>query len=332
MQLYLAPLQGVTNRVFRAVYVNHFSGFDAAFAPFIPAVAVDRMTEKHFKDLVPDPALKIPLVPQILGNDAPSFVATVKVIAGFGYGEVSWNLGCPYPMVAKKVRGSGLLPHPDRIARFLDAVCPSLPIPLSVKVRLGLHDRDEILRLMPLFNGYPLKEVIIHARLGVQMYKGEVDLEGFERAAALSGHPVAYNGDIADTAGFQTLRERFPAVDAWMIGRGALADPFLAGRIVGNPPCADPLGEVAAFHDDLYAAYREVLSGPGHALDKMKEVWSYLGPSVGGAEAELAAISRSKTFSPYEAAARAVFAVGTWSPSGGRSSLARASAVSAARR
>lgn len=332
MQLYLAPLQGLTNRVFRGVYLRHFPFFDAAFAPFIPAVAVDRMTEKHFKDLIPDSALKIPLVPQVLGNDAPSFIATVKVLAGFGYATVNWNLGCPYSMVAKKGRGSGLLPHPDRIARILDEVCPRLQLPLSVKLRLGRHGRDEILSLMPLFNRYPLKEVIIHARLGIQMYKGEVDLDGFALAAGLSVHPVAYNGDIVDYEAFAELRTRFPSVGVWMIGRGALSDPFFPGRIKGLDPVVDPLGAINAFHDDLYAAYRGVLSGPGHVLDKMKEVWTYLGPSVGGAEAALAAVSRTKTFAAYEGAVRALFADGVWKPSPEPSSLASASAASAARR
>ncbi len=331
MQLYLAPLHGVTNRVFRSVYLRRFPGFDAAFAPFILSVAAGGITERHLKDLLPDARYPVPLVPQILGKDAAGFVATAEAIAGLGYTEVNWNLGCPYPMVAGKGRGSGLLPHPDRIAAFLDEVCPRLSIPLSVKLRLGMRDRGEILRLMPLLNGYPLKEVIIHARLGVQMYKGDVDLEGFERAAALCGHPVAYNGDIADAAGLEALRSRFPGVTRWMIGRGALADPFLCGRIAGRPEDADPLGAVAAFHDELYASYREILSGPGHALAKMKEVWTYLGPSMVGADAALAAISRSKTFPAYESAVAAAFSGGSWKPSAERSSLARAPAVAAAR-
>jgi tRNA-dihydrouridine synthase len=312
MKLYLAPLHGVTNRVFRAAYLNHFSGFDAVFAPFIPAVAVDRMTEKHFKDLVPDPSLKLPLVPQILGNDAPSFLATVKVIAGFGYKEVNWNLGCPYAMVAKKGRGSGLLPHPDRIARFLDEVCPRLELPLSLKLRLGRYERDELLRLMPLLNGYPLVEIIIHPRLGTQMYKGVVDLGGFELAAKLCAHPVVYNGDIIDLSTFDAVKRRFPFVGAWMIGRGALADPFLPGRIAGLPPAPEPLGEISAFHDELYAEYRSVLYGPAHALDKMKEVWSYLGRSFSGIEAALLSMSRAKTFSAYEEAVRSIFVDGEW--------------------
>jgi hypothetical protein len=77
-------------------------------------------------------------------------------------------------------------------------------------------------------------------------------------------------------------------------------------------------------------AYSAGPLGPGHVLDKMKEVWSYLGPSVGGAETALAAITRTRTFAQYEGTVRALFSAGVWKPPAQRSSLARASAVSAA--
>ena len=305
--LSFAPLHGVTNRVFRAAYFAHFSGFDEAFAPFILAVPTARMKGSHFKDLVPDLRTGLPLVPQLLGAEPEGFLDCSRAIAGMGYGEVNWNLGCPYPMVAKKGRGSGLLPHPDRIDRFLDAVCPRLPLDLSVKLRLGRADPAEIIALMPVLNRYPLKRVIIHPRLGIQMYKGSVDLEGFSRAASVSDHPVGYNGDIADLTAFGELSARFPDVSEWMLGRGALWDPFLPARIKGLPLPDDPTETLRAFHDELFAAYREVLCGPAHALDKMKEVWSYLGHSFPRGSRELDGIARAKSIDEYSRAAQALF-------------------------
>ena len=305
--LSFAPLHGVTNRVFRAAYFAHFSGFDEAFAPFILAVPTARMKGSHFKDFIPDPRLGVPLVPQLLGADPAGFLDCARAIADMGYGEVNWNLGCPYPMVAKKGRGSGLLPHPDRVDRFLDAVCPRLPLELSVKLRLGRADAAEILALMPVLNRYPLKRVIIHPRLGVQMYKGSVDIEGFSRAAAISAHPVGYNGDIADINTFRNLVARFPKVSEWMLGRGALWDPFLPAQIKGLPLHDDRVETLRAFHDDLFASYRAVLCGPAHALDKMKEVWSYLGHSFPQARRELDGIARAKSIDDYSRAVQALF-------------------------
>jgi tRNA-dihydrouridine synthase len=303
----LAPLHGVTNRVFRKAYFHHFTGFDAAMAPFIAAVKPGKLPERHFKDLSPREDNGIRLVPQVLGNEAGGFVATARLLADLGYDEVNWNLGCPFPVVANKGRGSGLLPFPDLIARFLDEACAASALPLSVKLRLGRRDPGEILALMPILNAHPLARVIIHPRVGIQMYRGEVDLEGFAAAAALSTHEVVFNGDIKDARTFETLRSRFPAVREWMIGRWAISDPFLVGKLKAEPRVRDRLGTLRAFHDELYAGYREVLYGPAHVLDKMKEIWSLLGKSFPKAGKQLGRISQARTFEAYERAVDGVF-------------------------
>lgn len=317
--LCLAPLHGVTNRIFRESYFRHFGGFDGAMAPFILAVPSSKAKPNHFKDLLPGPAAespgaagadarRVPLVPQLLGNEAEAFVETARVLAGLGYGEIDWNLGCPHPMVANKERGSGLLPFPDRVAKVLDAACAIPGMTISVKLRLGRSDPGDILRLMPVLNEHPLGKVIIHPRLGAQMYRGEVDLEGFERAAGLCRHAVVYNGDIVDRASYEALASRLPGVGEWMIGRGAIANPFLAEElkadaardVVAN---ADRPARLRAWHEDLYRSYRGALSGPAHVLDKMKEVWGYLGASFPDKPRQLERLSRAKTLEAYEAAA-----------------------------
>lgn len=323
MMLYLAPLHGVTNRIFRESYFRHFGGFDGAMAPFILAVPSSKLKPNHFKDLLPGPAAeasgdaqgaaaRLPLVPQLLGNEAAAFVETAQVLAGLGYGEIDWNLGCPHPMVANKERGSGLLPFPDRIAKLLDAACALPGIAISVKLRLGRSDPLDIERLMPVLNGYPLARVIIHPRLGTQMYRGEVDLEGFARAAGLCSHTVVYNGDIVDRASYEALASRFPGVHEWMIGRGTLRNPFLAEEIkagkargaVGDDAAGDDRSaRLRAWHEELYRSYRAALSGPAHVLDKMKEVWGYLGASFPERPRQLERLSRAKTLEAYEAAA-----------------------------
>ncbi len=322
--LTLAPLHGVTGRVFRAAWFRSFGGFDAAMAPFILAVPGTSAKRNHFGDVVPAEGLPVPVIPQILGNDAESFLSTARALREAGYSRVNWNLGCPYPMVTRKFRGAGLLPHPARIGEFLQRVYDDKPFAngdtrLSVKLRLGLSDPAEILALVPTLDRYPLESVIMHPRLGTQMYRGSVDIDAFERAQALSSRPVAYNGDIATLSGFTALSERLDDVSDWMIGRGAIADPFLPARVAratGRTPAgaAPPevgseawLAAVRAFHDDLYAGYRAVLCGPSHALAKMKEWWGYLAPSLRPRRRELARIPRARSFAEYERAVIAVF-------------------------
>ncbi|HOX31857.1 MAG TPA: tRNA-dihydrouridine synthase family protein [Spirochaetales bacterium] len=305
--LYLAPLHGVTNRLFRRIYFRHFPGFDAAIAPFILATRSAGSQASHFKDLAPREEPGPRLVPQLLGNEASAFVATAAVLADLGYDEVDWNLGCPFPVVANKRRGSGLLPFPELVASFLDEACARSRLPVSVKLRLGRRDPGEILELMPILNAHPLARVILHPRLGVQMYRGEVDLEGFARAAGLCAHELVYNGDIRDEAGFARLRATFPGIREWMLGRGAIADPFLPARLKGSDPGTRRTEALLAFHDELYAGYRGILHGPAHVLDKMKEVWGYLGASFPNSGHLLGRISQARTIEAYERAVRRLF-------------------------
>ncbi len=305
--LYLAPLHGVTNRVFRQAYFKYFSGFDAAMAPFIQSVKAGSRVATHFKDLLPGFDVACPVIPQILGNDASDFVDTARVMADLGYHEANWNLGCPYPMVTGKGRGSGLLPQPDRIDAILDQVCARSPIPVSVKLRLGFKNPQEILALMPILNRHPLSKVVIHPRLASQMYEGQVDLDGFEQACALSLHPVMYNGDIRDVRTYEALSSRFPGIQEWMLGRGAISDPFLPARIKGLQTPGKPAVRIQAFHDELLDAYREILSGQKHLMDKMKEVWTFLGLWFSADPRWLKKIAGAKTLEAYRAAVQLAF-------------------------
>jgi tRNA-dihydrouridine synthase len=247
-----------------------------ALAPFIASVRGTRVKAKLLRDLLPEQNPKMPLVPQILGKDAQEFVVMAKALFDLGYPEVNWNLGCPYPMVAKKGRGSGMLPHPDRIDGFLDTVLAGIPGRLSIKTRLGRFSAVEIDALIPIFNRYPLSEVIIHPRTGVQMYTGGVDLGRFGECFALCRLPVVYNGDIDSAGTFKDLSTRFPTVAGWMLGRGLVANPFLAEEIIGAVlTLGERIERFHRFHDLLVERYGAVLFGPSHLVQRMKGLWQY---------------------------------------------------------
>lgn len=211
-----------------------------------------------------------------------------------GYTEVNWNLGCPFRPVSKKRRGAGLLPFPEAIDEFLDRTVRALPMSLSIKMRLGRTTPDEIFKLLPVLDRYPLTQIVIHPRTARQMYGGRPDLDTFESCLALSRHRIVYNGDIVHVAGFKELQARFPKVDEWMIGRGALADPFLPAAIqTGADPGPDRVRRFKAFYDDLFDRTGERLSGPGHLLDRMKGYWTYFAAAFMGGEALAKQIHRT---------------------------------------
>jgi tRNA-dihydrouridine synthase len=299
-RLILAPLRGFTDAVFRTTYAEHFAGFDGAVAPFVAALPAGRLTEKHVRDLLPPRNGRMPVEPQILGNGADDFIFLARHLFDMGYPDVNWNLGCPFRPVTKKRRGSGLLPFPEQVDEFLGKVTPALPGGLSIKMRLGRTTADEIFRLLPVLNRYPLREITIHPRTARQMYTGQPDLATFKACLDHIRHPVTYNGDITDLAGFQELSARFPQIGCWMIGRGALSNPFLPAEIKGGAHGADGKGErFRAFYADLFGRYREILSGPGHLMGRMKGFWTYFAVNFRNGEMTGKQIHRAHQLSRY---------------------------------
>jgi tRNA-dihydrouridine synthase len=300
MFLTLAPIKGFTEAPYRNAAAEFFSGFDAAMAPFVVTVQGRKYPDAHLKDLLPENNRGWPVVPQILSNHPEGFIKLAGRLHDLGYDTVNWNLGCPFPRVAKKNRGSGLLPDPERIDGFLEQVVPAIPNKVSIKTRIGRFDAEEMEPLMPVFNRYPLAELIIHPRTGIQMYAGNPDLSVFMECLALSKHPVTYNGDIYTISDFETLARRFETVNRWMLGRGALADPFLPGAIKGQvTPDADKLDIIRRFHDRLFEAYAEILSGPSHLGDKMKGFWLYLSRSFENGRKILKKIQKTRKTDHY---------------------------------
>ena len=301
IRLILAPLRGFTDYIYRNTFTRHFDGFDAALAPFIPTVRADGVKPSHLKDVLPENNLAMPITPQLIGNNPDDFIPLAQSLFDLGYESVNWNLGCPFPMVAKKLRGSGLLPYPKRIEAFLEKTISSIPNRLSIKARLGRKQADEIIKLMQIFNQYPLDEIIIHPRTGVQMYHGEPDLDTFEKCLKMSKHRIIYNGDIYNWAGFTVISKRFKSVNLWMIGRGAISNPFLPAIIKsGKDNWSNKVERFRLFYEDLFEQYQQAFSGPGHLLDRMKGFWTYFSKSFKNGNKIKKKIQRSHKLQRYQ--------------------------------
>ena len=307
--LTLAPIRGITDAVYRDAFARCFGGFDRAVAPFIQLRQGQPLKVGELRQVAPEQNRGMPTIPQVLTNHAPTFLAALRELHDAGHGEVNWNLGCPYPMVAGRGRGSGLLPHPERIDAILGQVLEKSPVRLSVKLRLGYRNPDEFPAVLEVLNHYPLTEVTLHARTASQMYSGSVDLERAAQALALCHHPFEYNGDITDPCGFSSVRKKLPGTASWMIGRGALACPFLPALLKGSTLPASELRRqrLREFHGLLFDGYSQWLSGPGHLLDKLKEQWTCLAPAFANPRPVLARIRHCGDLAAYTAAVAWIF-------------------------
>ncbi len=307
--LIMAPLQGFTDVTYRNVYAGHFSGIDEALAPFISTMGQKRLKPTRIQDVAPEQNTGCFIVPQILGNVAKDFTFLADHLYAMGHKQVNWNLGCPHSKIAKKQRGSGLLLYPEKIDALLTEIIPNMKPSLSVKIRLGRRNKDEINDLLAIFDRHQVDEIILHPRTGQQMYTGVADLDAFEKASQASRHPFVYNGDIVDMASYERVRERFPQIQRIMIGRGILSNPFLAEEIKGIDTGDQPrqLERLRAFHEDLFAGYDKIFSGPGHLTGRLKGFWTYLGPSFEGHKKPLKRILKSTSLPAYTDRVNAFF-------------------------
>ncbi|MBF0377228.1 MAG: tRNA-dihydrouridine synthase family protein [Desulfamplus sp.] len=344
-QIILAPLQGYTDAVFRDVYFRHFTGVDQAMAPFISTLSQKKINLSTLKDVIPENNINCPnLIPQILGNIAEDFISLANQLIELGYYTINLNMGCPHSKVAKKKRGSGMLPYPEMVDQLLDNVfkglsSDSIDCKISIKIRLGRYNKDEIFELLPIFEKYPLDEIILHPRTGVQMYEGDADIDSFIKVADKTSHRLVYNGDITSVRVFDNIVRQlekvkrygqpshsYKPINRFMIGRGILSNPFLPSEIKkrlghcggsfnididnfkSSKSQSELLERIKLFHDELFDTYSRKFYGPLHVTGRMKGFWTYIGDSFKDNRKEIKKILKSKNREHYKAVADIFFA------------------------
>ena len=271
MQYYAAPMEGLTDRVWRQVHQRWFGGADRYYAPFLSPPENRVPVKKKMAELAPEANPGAPVIPQLLGKDGSCAAWMIGVLRQMGYSEINLNFGCPSGTVTAKGKGAGMLRDLDGLDRFLYAVFDEAGGPISVKTRIGVERPEEFGPILEVYNRYPLAELIIHPRVMRQLYRGEADRDAFAAALPSCRAPVCYNGDIASPAGFAALGSRWPGLSGLMAGRGLIADPALLRRARGGAPASKE--ELRGYFAELYAGYAAAFGSPQAAISRMKAYW-----------------------------------------------------------
>lgn len=274
MNLYFAPLEGITTRVYRQTHAAVFGGCDAYYAPFITPSENEKISRKGLRDILPEQNEGQNLRVQVLTNTAKSFLKFAEKIRAIGYREVNINLGCPFERVVRKGRGAGFLQRPEELERFLNEIFSESALRISVKTRIGFASGEEMERLLPVYNQYPLSLLIVHPRTRADFYKGNIDEKTFERIYQQSQNPLCYNGDVFSVENFKERAARFPELEGIMLGRGAVINPAVFREIKGGNQLKTE--ELVTFSEQLAENYFSVLQSETFTLHKLKEVWSYM--------------------------------------------------------
>ena len=269
MRYYFAPMEGLTDSIYRRLHHKYFPGVDRYYMPFLSPTIHRTLTHKEDRELPMADSVDFAAVPQILTKVSEDFLWAAQVCQDRGYDEVNLNVGCPSGTVVSKGKGSGMLRDAAALDRFLEEIFQGSPLPISVKTRLGLENPEEFPALLEVFNRYPIKELTIHPRVRKQFYDGGVHMDWFDYAVEHSSNPLCYNGDILSLADAEALQRKYPKIDAIMIGRGLIADP---GMLSGGTD----VKALEGFMNELMAVYEVEFGGSRNAIFRLKENWGFL--------------------------------------------------------
>ena len=333
-KFYFAPMEGVTGYTLRNVHHACYPGVDNYFTPFIAPNQHHAVNPKEHRDVVQSNNVGVPVIPQVLTNKPELFLWSARELKeSYGYTEVNLNLGCPSKTVVSKHKGSGFLEDTEKLDRFFDEVFSTVEKAssqsepgsqenryprISVKTRLGMTDVEEFVDILQVYNKYPLSELIIHARVQKEFYKGEPHLDAFGDAIKETKHSLCYNGDIWTLEDYKRVRSLFPTVKKFMLGRPLMANPELVQEIQTFEKCLEN-GEtwkgyeisgntLKLFHDRLLQGYLVQMNGDANnVLFKMKELWGFLSRQFPEQEKLVKKLVKTNKLEEYETLAERLF-------------------------
>ncbi len=261
-KVFLAPMAGVSNKVFRKIAKKYGAGL--CFSEMVSDKGLFYNNTKT-KLLLHNDKDSHPYAQQIFGSNIDDLVFAAKYVNDKTDADIiDLNMGCPVPKVAKKSQaGAFLLKDPEKIYQIVKAVKQVISKPLTVKIRSG-WDKNSINAVLVAQKAEAAgaDAIIIHGRTRSQMYSGAVDLDIIKKVKEVVSIPVIGNGDIIDGPSAKMMLD-YTNVDAIMVGRKALGNPFIFAEINAylnkkeyKKPSVSEVIEVLTFHYDELIKYK----------------------------------------------------------------------------
>ena len=269
MRYYFAPMEGITDSIYRRIHHKYFPGVDRYYMPFLSPTIHRTLTHKEDRELPVSDSVDFVAIPQVLTKVPEDFLWAAEQCRDRGYTEVNLNVGCPSGTVVSKGKGSGMLRNTEELDNFLDTVFEKCPISISVKTRLGLENPEDFPALLEVFNRYPITELTVHPRVRKDFYKEPVREDWFRYAYENSKNPLCYNGNLMTPEQSDTIADRYPGVESVMVGRALIADP---GMFSGGTTRE----ALEGFLTELTEEYVIAFGSARNAMFRLKENWGFL--------------------------------------------------------
>ena len=279
--LVLAPMQDVTDLPFWRLLAG-YGGPDVYFTEYFRVHPTSNLEPYILKSITQNPTGR-PAIAQMIGNDIPALVRTVRELQQYSVAGIDLNLGCPAPVVYRKCAGGGLLREPARVDAILGALRDAVTTKFTVKTRLGFDSPHVFDELLPIFAKHSLDLLTVHGRTVKEMYRSEVHYEYIARAVEAVPCPVIANGNVYSAAKAQEVINQTGA-SGLMIGRGAIRNPWLFEQIRQHQrgePLFRPTGrQVLDYVRQLYEAVCSPDVREASQVQRMKKYMNYLGLGV----------------------------------------------------
>lgn len=236
--VFLAPMEDVTDLAFRLICKEF--GADLVYTEFVSADALVHYVERTMQKLTILPEER-PVAIQIYGKDPQTMVEAAKIAARSHPDIIDINFGCPVKKIASKGAGAGLLRDIPRMLEITEAVVKAVSVPVTVKTRLGWDNDSKIITtLARQLQDCGIAALSIHGRTRAQMYTGEADwtLIGEVKNDPRLSIPIIGNGDVVTAEGAEEKFRRY-GVDAVMIGRGSIGNPWIFAEIKNHLTAAN---------------------------------------------------------------------------------------------
>ncbi|MBI2277777.1 MAG: tRNA-dihydrouridine synthase family protein [Dechloromonas sp.] len=281
-RLFLAPMEGLADYVLRDVLTG-IGGYDAAVSEFV-RVSGSVLPQRTYERLCPEilngcqTPVGTPMAIQLLGSDPYWLGLNAEQAGALSPHGIDLNFGCPAKTVNRHGGGAMLLADPELLNRIVRAVRAAVPepIPVTAKMRLGISDTSRAIDCAQALAEGGAASLVVHARTKDHGYRPPAHWEWIARIADAVKIPVIANGEVWTVADWRRCRAVSACADV-MIGRGAVADPFLALRIKGQ------MAEEASPEDwrallpriAEYWAKVQMRVVPGHAPGRLKLLLSH---------------------------------------------------------
>ena len=223
----LAPMDGYSDWPFRSLCRK--LGSAMSYTEFVKVEKILSRSKEPAKRLYFEEAER-PITFQIYGDDPDLMLKAALKIEPLGPDVIDINMGCPAKSIADRGAGVGMMPTPDKIARTFKLLTSALKVPVTGKIRLGWDKLKNYIQIARIVEQEGGSLIAIHGRTKEQRYSGNADWDAVAEVKAAVNIPVIGSGDVKTVADIQRMKQHTNC-DAVMIGRAAIANPWIFSRL-----------------------------------------------------------------------------------------------------